>query len=56
MFQTIDAFDVIDVIKRFIALNEGDEATEDIILAIGANLLGVSTDALYEAVKENNNV
>ena len=52
MLQVIDAFDVIDTIKRFMAMNEGDEATEDIILAIGSEILGVSTDALYEAVKE----
>ena len=53
MLQIIDVFDVIDVIKRFMAMNEGDEATEDIILAIGSELLGISIDALYEAVKEN---
>lgn len=50
MIYTLDAFDVITVIKSFFNANEGDESTEDIILAIGAELLNISADAMYEAI------
>lgn len=40
--------DVIGVIKEFADLNAGDEATCAIIYAIGAQILGISTDTLIE--------
>lgn len=42
--------DVIEVIKSFLACNDGDEATEDLILAIGAELLDVSTDTILTMI------
>ena len=50
MIYTLDAFDVISIIKSFFDANRGDESTENIILAIGAELLNISTDAMYEAI------
>lgn len=44
--------DVDNVIQSFMLDNEGDEATEALILAIGANLLDVSIDTMYERIKE----
>jgi hypothetical protein len=40
--------DAIEVIKSFLSCNRGDEATEYLILAIGAELLDVSVDTLLE--------
>ena len=42
--------DVDNVIQSFILVNNGDEATEDLILAIGAELLDVSVDTMVERV------
>ena len=42
--------DVIEVIKNFLSCNDGDEATEDLILAIGAEMLNVSVDAMLEMI------
>lgn len=42
--------DVDNVIQSFILVNNGDEATEDLILAIGAELLDVSVDTMAERV------
>lgn len=42
--------DVIEVVKSFIACNDGDEATEDLILAIGAELLDVSIDTMLTMI------
>ena len=46
MFQE----DVDNVIQSFMMANKGDEATEALILAIGAELLDISSDAMYERV------
>lgn len=40
--------DVVRVVESFLMCNEGDEATESLILAIGAELLDVSPDTMYE--------
>ena len=50
MIYTLDAFDVISTIKSFFDVNRGDESIENIILTIGAELLNISTDAMYEAI------
>ena len=45
--------DVLGVIKEFYLLNEADEATTAIILAIGAEILGVSSDTVLEKITTN---
>ena len=42
--------DVDNVIQSFILVNNGDEATEDLILSIGAELLDISVDAMMERI------
>jgi hypothetical protein len=42
--------DVVKVIKSFLAYNEGDEATECLILSIGAEILNVSEETLMEII------
>jgi hypothetical protein len=42
--------DVDNVIQSFILTNNGDEATEDLILAIGAELLDISIDTMAERI------
>lgn len=44
--------DVDNVIQSFMLANDGDEATEALILAIGAELLDISADTMYERIKE----
>ena len=43
--------DVENVIQSFMMCNDGDEATEDLILAIGAELLDISLDEMYERIR-----
>ena len=50
MKELIMPEDVIEVVKSFLSCNEGDEATESLILAIGAELLDVSVDTMCELV------
>lgn len=40
--------DVVNVIRSFLLVNRGDIGTQDIILAIGAELLDVSEDTMIE--------
>ena len=47
--------DVMGVIKSFFDCNAGDEATECLILAIGAELLDISTDTMLEYIKDKEN-
>ena len=42
--------DVDNVIQSFILVNNGDEATESLILAIGAELLDISSDTMAERI------
>ena len=42
--------DVDNVIQSFILVNNGDEATENLILAIGAELLDISVDTMSERI------
>lgn len=51
----IEKEDVIAVIKSFMDINAGNEASEDLILAIGAKLLDVSSDAMNKMVFDDNN-
>lgn len=44
--------DVDNVIQSFMLANNGDEATEALILAIGAELLDISTDTMYQRITE----
>lgn len=44
--------DVIQVIKSFLSCNDGDEATESLILSIGSELLDVSVDTLLEMLEK----
>ena len=47
--------DVDNVIRSFIDVNKGDEATEALILAIGAELLDVSSDTMLERISKEEN-
>lgn len=42
--------DVDNVIQTFLLVNNGDETTEYLILAIGAELLDVSVDMMAERI------
>ena len=53
MNNPITSEDVLGVIKQFYLLNEADEATTDIILAIGAEILGISPDTVLEKITAN---
>ena len=50
MNQMLFPEDVDNVIQSFILVNNGDEATEDLILAIGAQLLDISIDTMIERI------
>lgn len=43
--------DVDNVVQSFCMANKGDEAATDLILAIGAELLDISSDEMYERIK-----
>lgn len=40
--------DVINVIESFLAVNNGDDATELLLISVGAQLLDVSEDMFME--------
>jgi hypothetical protein len=48
----IEPEDVIAVIKSFYDINKGDEATTNLILAIGAELLDISSNTMMEKISE----
>lgn len=53
----LDYNDVIRVLEAFYEINEGDEATTDMILAIGCEILDVSQDKMleiFDTFKEGN--
>ncbi len=52
MNEIIAKEDVIAVIKSFIDVNDGDEATEAVILSIGGELLDVSSDKMLALIKD----
>ena len=43
--------DVISIIRSYCLANDGDEATTDLLLAVGAEILGVSTEEMQKIVK-----
>ena len=43
--------DVDNVIQSFVFDNNGDEATIDLILSLGAQLLDISSDTMLERIK-----
>lgn len=43
--------DVDNVVQSFCMANKGDEATIDLILAIGAELLDIASDEMHERIK-----
>lgn len=51
MYKYVDSEKVIEVIKEFLSYNEGDEATEDLIIAIGAQILNMSSDRFLEIIE-----
>ena len=48
MTHTLTVAEVLCALKHFMSANEGDSATELIIIAIGAELLDVSQDRMKE--------
>lgn len=50
MNQVIFHEDIDNVIQSFILVNNGDEATKNLILAIGAELLDISVDTMAERI------
>ena len=42
--------DVDNVIQSFILINNGDKATEDLILSIGAELLDISIETMVKRI------
>lgn len=40
--------DVISIIRSYCLANDGDEATTDLLLAVGAEILGVSTEEMQK--------
>ena len=51
MNQTIDKDLAINTCISFLAANEGDEATENLITSIFCNLLNCSEDDLYKIIE-----
>ena len=51
MNELIYPEDVAVVIKSFLETNNGDEASENLILAIGAELLDISPDTMWDMAK-----
>lgn len=45
--------DVDNVIQSFILINNGDEAMENLILAMGAELLDISVDTMVERINSS---
>lgn len=45
--------DVANVVKSFYSVNAGDEATETLIISIGAELLDISHDKMLEMIGQN---
>ena len=50
--QTLELEDVATVIQSFYLCNKGDEATTDLLLTVGAELLDISPDKMLEMITE----
>lgn len=53
MNNWIEPVNVIEVVKFFCGANKGDDATTDLIISIGAELLDVSQDRIIEMMEES---
>ena len=42
--------DIIKTVKTFLSYTDGDEALERFVLAMGADILGISVDKLIELI------
>ena len=42
--------DVISIIRSYCLANDGDEATTDLLLAVGAEILGVSSEEMQKMI------
>lgn len=51
MNNWIEPVNVVECVKSFLAINKGDEGAEDLIIAIGAELLDVSVDKFVEMIE-----
>lgn len=52
MNQLLFPDDVYQVIGSFLDINEGDEATKDLLLSVGAEMLDVSVDTFCDLLEE----
>lgn len=50
--MTLSTADVVNVVQAYYRRNDGDEATQCLILSMGAVLLDVSVDAMLEMIGE----
>lgn len=46
--------DVVNVVRSFLSINDGDESTERLILSIGCELLDISEDEIIEMLDDKN--
>ena len=52
MITTISSEEVVNVVRVYYKFNEGDEATQCLIIAMGAVLLEISHDKMLEMIGE----
>lgn len=50
MVQLIDSEYIIETIRDFLRWNEGDEATETLLINLGCQLLDMSQDKFLEMI------
>ena len=53
MFNAIDPDDVIGVVKEFNEAYAGNDTAQNVVLGMGAELLGISVDTLVEKLSES---
>lgn len=51
MEQKVTTEDIVNAIQQFVSANEGDEATVELILAIGAELLNISVKEMSDMIQ-----
>lgn len=51
--DVIESITVLAAYEQYAALNEGDEATTDILLNMTADILAISPDRVLELIEEN---
>lgn len=51
MSEYIDSEKIIEVIKSFLSYNEGDEASENLIISIASEILNASPDKILEIIQ-----